>query len=310
MALYNKNKTGSIKTNQLQVEINNDLTIVPSCTSISSNGDDLIIEFADTLTGAEETQLDTLVENHVPTADLVNAAMFPISDIDGIKLAVHSSPKPDVPGVKSIAVWTGAGDDPITGSIGGGELLGFECTPGTALVEIDVKFSPVNGRIWIHEGYLKFDNGGVGDYMDSLVICNPTPLQTSVNLDLVIDGDWIKYSLSGPGTGTHGFADPTLISLVPRPFLKDGDWDYDGTNLTPNFAGDGNSKISAVEKVVSKFLNKIPVKGTSSFFTMTSDETTELPANFFLRIRAHNVSNTTWSATAIMEIYREKTVDD
>lgn len=188
-------------------------------------------------------------------------------------------------------------------------LRGIEAGPGIRIDVVDVDnnvFNTVDKKILITA---TGGGGGAGDYMDSLVICNPTPLQTSVNLDLIVDGNWIKYSPSGPGTGTHGFADPTLISVIPRLFQGDGDWNYDGTSLTPNLAGTGNYNISATEQTVSKYMNKIPTYGTSSYFTMSSDETTELPANFFIKVRAHNVSDTTWSATAIMEIYREKTVE-
>lgn len=234
---------------------------------------------------------------------------FPVSTIDGSKVAVHPSYKPREE-LETYVVWAGCGDnisDPD--DIGGGELLDFHLSPGTSTQTVDVKFNPLHGRVWIHEGYLKFTGGGVGDYMEAVVVTDATPLQQSVNLDLVVDGDgWISYSPGGPGTGTDGFADATKIQLIPRSFMGDGDWDYDGADLTPNMSGTGGYKISNAERSVHKFFSKIPCYGEcTTYFSMSSDETTELPANFFMRVTAHNVSDTTWHANIVMEIYRERT---
>ena len=156
--------------------------------------------------------------------------------------------------------------------------------------------------------YFCFENGSAGDYIVAVVVAAATPLQTSVNLDLIVTDNWITYSTGGAGTGTHGFADATKIVLVPRPFSQDGDWDYDGVNLTPNFTSTGGYKMSDIERIVSKYMNKLPCRGTChNYFSMTSDDTTELLQNYFIRITAHNVSDTTWFASAIIEIFRERT---
>jgi len=234
---------------------------------------------------------------------------LPISDLDGTKLAVHTSSKPYLEGKTTYAVWTGSGDNAMNGMMCDGDMLEFDLTPGTAEHAIDVKYNQaMNGRVWIHEGYLKFEGGGAGDYIDAVVIAMATPLQTAVNLDLIVTDNWITYSTGGAGTGTHGFADANQIVLVPRPFSNDGDWDYDGTNLTPNFTSTGGYKMADIERIVSKYMNKLPCRGTSNnYFSMTSDDTTELLQNYFLRITAHNVSDTTWFASAIIEIFRERT---
>jgi len=235
--------------------------------------------------------------------------ILPISTLDGKKLAVHSSAKPDIDGSETFAVWTGSGDHPTTGMICQGDLMDFSMVPGTSSVTVDVKFNQMmNGRVWVHEGYLKFENGGSGDYMDSEVVGEATPLQQSVNLDLEITDDYISYAAGGAGTGTHGFADATKIVLLPRPFSNDGEWDYDGVNLTPNVTTTGGYKISSVEQIVHRYINKIPCRGScATYFSMTSDETTEILKNYYLRVTAHNVSDTTWNACVIMEIYRERT---
>jgi len=240
---------------------------------------------------------------------LSSTEKLPISNLDGVKLAVHTSSKPYLEGKTTYAVWTGSGDNAMNGMMCDGDILEFDLVPGKSEHAIEVKHDQaMNGRVWIHEGYLKFEGGGSGDYVDATVVAMATPLQTAVNLDLIITDNWITYSVGGAGTGTHGFADAAKIVLVPRPFSRDGDWDYDGTNLTPNFTNTGGYKMSDIERIVSKYMNKLPCRGTcNNFFSMTSDDTSELLQNYFIRITAHNVSNTTWFATAIIEIFRERT---
>lgn len=224
------------------------------------------------------------------------------------KLAVHTSFKPHVPNSTTYAVWTGAGDDVVTvpNVLGEGELLHFNMVPGTSLVIKDIKFSPDFGRVWIHEAYLKFTDGGEGDYISADMVATGVVLQTSVNLDLELDGDYVKFAAGGVGTGTHGFAATPV--LIPRNYSKDGDWDYDGTNLIPNMSGTGEYYIKTVDTVVHRYVNKIPTYGDCPYFSMSSDETTEILSGYFLRVNCHNNSNTTWNICIILEIYRERTV--
>lgn len=229
------------------------------------------------------------------------------------KLAVHASSKPEPTGYTTYAVWAGAGDDMNEAdaalSIGTGELLSFNMVLGTPVVTKDVKFDPRHGRVWIHEAYVKFENGGVEDYLDADIIAPATPLQQAASLDYIVEDDWLKYAPGGAGTGTHGLAGNPI--LMERTFSKDGDWNYDGTNLTPNFAGDGQYKITTIERVAHRYFNKIPLNGSSTtYFTMSSEETAELPVSsgYFIRINVHNVSNSNWSISIIMEMYRERTI--
>lgn len=240
--------------------------------------------------------------------DYFSGNHLPISEIDGKKLAVHSSPKPYVPGKTSYVMWTSCGDDIGEEDIGDGPMVQFESEIGTAEKYVDVKFLPTAGRIWIHEGYLKFEGGGIGDYISSDVRAEATQLQQAVDLDLELDGDWVKFADGGAGTGTHGFAATPV--LVPRSFSHDGYWDWDGVTLTPNALQQGDYHISSVERIVHRYINKIPCMGSSyGYFTMSSDETAEIPLGYYVRVSQHNVSNTEWTASVIMEIYRERTHD-
>ncbi len=99
---------------------------------------------------------------------------------------------------------------------------------------------------------------------------------------------------------------------MPRPFSKDGDWDFDGVNLLPNLAGTGEYRISDIERPVHRYFNKIPLYGSSTtYFTMSSEETAELRVDlgYFIRVNVFNNSNSNWSLSCIMEIFRERTVD-
>lgn len=235
---------------------------------------------------------------------------LPKSTIDGMKLAVHTSYKPEIEGHTTFAIWTGAGDDitDLENGIGNGELLNIQSEVGVPSKSVDIKFNPVYGRVWIHEAYVKFIDGGHGDYMEAEILASGVPLQQVANLDLIVENDFIKYSTGGPGTGTHGFADADAITLIERTYSKDGDWDYIDGSLVPNFYGLGDYKMSTVDTVVNRFVNKLPCCGSCpNYFSMSSDETTELRPNYYARMTVHNVSNTVWYLSAIIEMYRVQT---
>lgn len=239
---------------------------------------------------------------------------FPTSTLDNTKVAVHASPKPITPKA-TYAVWTGA-SDLVTGSpipemnIGMGDRLSFmfSGSPLDEVQSVDLKFDPAHGKVWIHEGYVKFENAHCGDYMVGDIVAEPSLLQPYVDLIGTIENNWFVPTPPGsPYAPTHGFA--ATPTLVQRSYSEDGDWDYDEETeeLTPNFTKTGGYKISTIERVVHRYAT-IPVCGTAgTFFILSSDETTELPAGYFVRITAHNVSRTNWMAAVFLEIYRERT---
>jgi hypothetical protein len=237
---------------------------------------------------------------------------FPTSEIDDYKISVHTSYKPKAD-KKSYAYWTGSGDDLATSptGIGEGELLHFQMSQQsgspvtTQVVTKKVEFDPTFGRTWIHQGYLNVNNGGHGDYLTAVVKTYATPLQTVSNKILYIEDDWVKYAIGSPSPATHGWAGTPIP--IPRTFMQDGDWDYDGVSLTPNLNGDGEYKISSIERTVHRFINKIPCSGTIPFLGIASAETSELPTGYFIEISAFNISNTNWHANVMIEMYRERT---
>lgn len=301
---YEKTREGEVNLNQLQSEINSTSAIVPSCISISASGTTLTLSFAAALNSGEEVALESVIATHVPNDTYVAISELPKSPETG-KIAMHASAKP-LQEKQTYAVWAGAGDDMATGGAGDGPLLSFFMTPGVPAVSVDIKFHPNNGKVWINEGYFKFDGAGAGDTISAFVMAPPTSMQTVANLNMVIVDDWVKFAPGGPGTGTHGLAATPV--LIPRSFSRDGDWDYDGTNLLPNMTGTGGYKISTIERVYHKYINRIPLYGSShTYVNMASDDTAGMPYPYFIRVTCTNASNGTWNLQAFMEIYRERT---
>ena len=325
--MFNAIKRTPSETGQYEFVISTDVDMYPSTEwahdpDISTVGDvprtywkwddanNIVIEMSQ----AEKDIVDDYgtdgMEDIAATLKVSISDNLPLSTIDGKKLAVHTSYKPEIEGHTTFAVWTGAGDDltDLEGGIGNGELLNVQSEVGVPMKYVDIKFNPAYGRVWIHEAYVRFTGGGIGDHMCAEIVATGVPLQQFANLDLIVVDDFIKYSPSGPGTGTHGFASADSITLIERTFSKDGDWDYIGTGLVPNFYGLGDYKMSTVDTVVNRFVNKLPCYGDcTTYFSMSSDETSELRPNYYARMVVHNVSNTDWSLSAILEMYRVTT---
>ena len=316
----NKVKNEPYKASTIVGEINASPDIVPSCLSITAVESDLTLEFVAALSGAEDTALDAIIAAHVPPTEFIDVTQLPFSSLDGNKLAVHPSYKPEVQGITTYAVWGGAGDqldgslDLVDdGEIGGGPILHLSC--GTADTEVTrfAKFHTDNGRVWLHEAYVKFDGGPDGAYISGGIVAMATPLQQLGGLDLVITNHIISYAPGGPGTGTDGFADADKIVLVPRSFSHDGEWNYDpaGTPPLTPAAGDGEYRMYDEDTMVHRFVNRIACRGSSPYFSITSDETTELPKHYFVQVSSRMEDDAAfgvdWHASVLLEIYRERT---
>ena len=307
MKIYNKTKTGGYKLNELQTEINADSTIVPSCTSITGNGTAIDLDFAAALSAGEETTLDTVISNHTPSTDLIDAAVLLTSESSGNKLAIHESSRPQIEGKSFHTYWTGSGDNMSTPTIGKGSILTVQTTVSQATTFVDVEFHKDYGDVYLHEGYLMWENAGWGDYIDVEIIANPTPLQQATNLDYTIDASVkIRYAAGGAGTGTDGLnGDPVWIPNA----AGTGWWDIVSGAAQFSSGQTGAYDWYTIEILANRFMNKIPVYGTSSSYVMLqSADTTLLPSGYAIRITANNVSDTVWKTWMFMTLYRENTV--
>ena len=263
--------------------------------------------------GWSEIAPTTCFENNTHTIDSTKTSIIetitetlPLSE-DKTKIIVHSTPRPILSNSLLFSYWTSAGDNLTTHGIGDGPLTIFSLTPGVASQSINMEFDPIYGKVFIHEGYFMCQGAGLGDYVNAEIIAHASPISTGApNLDLVLDNDnYVLYSSGGPGTGTHGFTGTP--HLLPRTYSKDGDWDYNGTALTPNFTKTGGYKININEFVVHRLMNHIALLDNGGYLRMASVESTELPPGYFIKITCHNVSNTTWQGTAMITAFRDCT---
>ncbi len=80
--------------------------------------------------------------------------------------------------------------------------------------------------------------------------------------------------------------------------------------LASNLTGTGGYHISQLDKVIHRYVNKIPTRGIcENYIPLTSHDTSKIPNNYCLELTAHNVSNTSWWADIFLEIYRERTCE-
>lgn len=248
----------------------------------------------------------------------LEAELSQSSDSQGNKVAVHSSAKPMITGKNFYAYWTGSGDGydsetgTWTGDLGDGEILQFNVTAADTRVTKEIRFNPAHGEVYLYEGFLKWAGAGWNDTLCAAVWAPATPTQQVVSLDLEIGTceGWnvLRPAAGGPGAGTHGFADPTKIYLFPRPFAKDGWWDFNGGMLTPNVTQTGGFHITAQDTVVHKFVNNFPLFGTdATYVKLGSEESNWLAPGYYVTCSATNNSQTDWTASILLNIYRQRT---
>lgn len=303
--IYNKVKTGGVELSQLQQEINENAIIIPSCLSISTvDGVNLDISMADSISVGAETELNNVITNHIPLVNTEDEIIqhLPTSPLG--KLAVHSSSMPNIPGKTFYDVFTGAGDDVVNHEIGNGEVCQYAFAPGIDDYEIHVKFDPLFGDVYLHGAYLKFQGGGFGDFIQSEIKAEGSVMQDQANLVAEIDGDGYVIPSATP---THGFGGTP--NLIMREYALDGEWDYDGVNLVPNMTAEGNCRININEMEVHRYVNKLPCLGDSpAWLEIETSEAALVPPGYFICIKAINGSNSSWTASVLINIYREVTI--
>lgn len=226
----------------------------------------------------------------------------------GNKIQIHESSRPDTKDKKFNTVWSGRGDDIDNHIIWGGAPLNIETEIGVSATIVDVKFDPLFGEVWLNGGYALWENAKFGDSLDVSIIAPATPVyeHPSTNDLIIVGGVQIRYSPSGPGTGTHSFAgDP-----VPVPNESNtGAWSYDGVTFAPSFTNTGNFDLYTIEIVLNNFIVNMPINGsTYSHVQLQSANSAQVPNPYFVRMKANNVGNSVWRITMFLILYREVTV--
>ena len=259
------------------------------------------------MSAGEETTVDTIISNHTPSATLINAATLLTSESSGSKLAIHESSRPQISGKFFHTYWTGSGDDMSTPAIGGGTILNVDVLSTDSTKEVDVQFHKDYGDVYLHEGYIQWENAGWGDCVCVEVVATATPLQQATNLDYTIDASVkIRAASGGPGTGTDGLnGDPVWVPNA----AGTGWWDIVSGAAVFSSGQTGAYDWYTIEIIANRFCNKVPVYGSSSNYVMLqSADTMLLPNGYLVRIRAENNSSTAWRAWMFMTLYREQTV--
>lgn len=227
-------------------------------------------------------------------------------DLETGKITLHESSRPQITGKLFHTYWSGSGDDMATPSLGAGQQLIVDVIASDLSKSVDIEFHPDFGDVYLHEGYVQWENAGWGDCVCVEIYAKATPLQQSTNLDYTLDGTKIRFAPGGAGTGTDGLnGNPVWVINA----TNTGWWDTDGTTATFNATQTGAYDWYTTEILVNRFMNNIPVYGSSSnYVMMQSADTTKLPAGYLIRVTAMNNSTTAWRTWMIMTLYREQTV--
>lgn len=311
----------SVNLPQLEEEIQlSSITI--AIDRIDKAGTDVTVHFKADISAGEETTLDTLTADHV--AQPVEAAKNPVlmheintetglvepvqfSSSEG-RSRVLASTKPVLPGKILYFYWAGVSDDvsdPAKVGVGNGNPVLIDVEVGDATKKVDLYFGNYSHGelVYIAGGAFQWENTTFGDAISMIVMAAATPTQQSVNLDYNVDGD-NRLIATTPGTGTHGLAGTPVF--VPH-YCNKGYW-----NLTADFqaefrpGGDGMFDWYTVEREAARFVNQLPLFGTETKgLQLSSPETSQLPAGYFLRICCHNGTGTAWKLTGSVMLYRE-----
>lgn len=228
-------------------------------------------------------------------------------DLETAKHTIHESSRPQISGKTFHTYWTGAGDDMSTPAIGGGPILEVDVAAGDITKEVDVQFHKDYGDVYLHEGYIQWENAGWGDCVCVEIHALATPLQQATNLDYTIDASVkIRYAAGGAGTGTDGLnGDPVW---VPNS-AGTGWWDIVSGSAVFSSDQTGAYDWYTISILANRFMNMVPVYGSSSNYVMLqSADTTLLPSGYIVRVKAINNSATAWRAWMFMTLYREQTV--
>lgn len=309
-----------VNVSQLEGEIS-DSSITIAVDRIDKSGDDISIHFKAALSAGEETTLDTLTTDHVAqpseaekTPVLVHEVNAETGVIEPVQFSssegrnrVLASTKPVLPGKIMYFYWTGVGDD-VSGAnavVGGGSLVSITVAAADSQQDLDLYFGNYkHGElVYIAGGAFQWQSTDFGDRISMIVMAAATPTQQSVNLDYNVDGE-DRLIATAPGTGTHGLGGTPVF--VPN-YCNKGYW-----NLTPELTaefvpgGTGMFDWFTVEKEAARFVNQLPLFGTETKgLQLSSPETSQLPAGYFLRISCHNGSGTDWKLTGSVMLYRE-----
>lgn len=228
------------------------------------------------------------------------------------KHRVLSSHKPIISGKEAYNFFTSRGDAGL--ALGSGTSLRIETASGTEWSSVDVHFSTdVNPSeaIYIFGGGISWENAGWGDEISLELRTSATPVVPAVvasgmGLPVVytLDGTKIKYV--GSAQGSHALGG--YPRWVPT-FNKTGYWNLDKVAMAaiPSVSGTGDFDWHTTEQFIGCYVQNMAVyKDSPQPIIIDATEAAPLPYGVFVRLVAHNISNTAWKIWAFMKMYRER----
>lgn len=323
MATYSYAKI--VSASLLTQEINEcGITAALDYISTAPAGSDIV--FKAPLSDSEKDTLDNLIEDHDP-ADIASyekvivlsqnlksggfeTQKVPIVSGDG-KVRVLASHKPVIPGKEAYNYFTSRGDAGTV--ISRGTAMRLETVPGQEFSSADIHFSTGSNpmeMIYLFGGGISWENAGWGDEISlelRTLATDVVPSGVAVSLGLpvvyALDGERIKYA--GPGQGTHALGG--YPKWVPN-FNKSGYWDLDKATMSAVPAPQtGEFDWYITEQFVGHYVNAMSVyKESAQPIILDATEAAPLPYGMFIRLVAHNTSNTVWRVWAFMKLYRER----
>lgn len=221
-------------------------------------------------------------------------------------------------GLQLYTCWWNSGDDLENELRGVGSPVLLSPTPEDESVFVDCHFLTGSEKIYIFECYLAWENAGFGDYMLGEMWAKATPTITVSNGNYNTDVTTRKITPTIPGTGN--------CTLTGTPtFVRCSNWSKDSATwngtwdlLTNPSTGSQYPSYNALNKgqyewydidvLVFRFI-KFSVFGTNyQPLLLISEDTEQLPPNYYIKVTAVNVSRTSWKFVGNFVFFREHTV--
>ena len=322
-SIVNDFPNGKVATDALEKEIF-ESQITVSLDHIDTVGDTCDIWFKNELTPAEETYLADVVAAHqgeplesYDQVEVVNKVALLATNLHD-KVEVHESSRPE----NTTTYFTGAGDD-ITNlsDVGNGTRFMLKHRIGEDFAQsIYLDFNIVENELWIHEGYIIWNNA-MFDAVSFEVVPIITTVTSGINTNYNIYNNYLIVPANGDGV-IDITSDITDVrgGLVYMPLTEKGErlgpafWDATWNkidkkyeNITPAPNGDGDYNMFVSEVVFSRFVNKIPLLG-NGFQKMQTADADQIGTGMRLKAWMQTYEpDHDWEMACLLTLYRNRT---
>lgn len=199
--------------------------------------------------------------------------------------------------------WTSKGDNISTNQIGQGQTMVITNEVDLPEKQVDIEFLPAS--TYMHGGAVSWQDASVQDSISVEVIALATDIIAGGNLSVTIVDN--KIVPTERGAGTHEIAGmPTVVDSKGNT----GYWNFSNGSLLEAPNQDGNVDLYTVDMAVACLVNNLPTVPTTSYGqNIKSENAWKVLPGYKFRFKTHNVSNTTWTATLSLAMFRKQTID-